>query len=184
MTATENSPADSAGLSHETEATEALTPEEALARQLVEAEARVAEGRDALLRLAAELDNVRKRSARENEQARLYGIERFVASILPVVDSLDLGLAAAGQADAGTLAAGQQATLRLLQKALADAGITELDPLGEPFDPQWHEAMVMQPSTQAAPDTVLQVAQKGYQLNGRLLRPARVIVARAADPTA
>ncbi len=94
-------------------------------------------------------------------------------------DSLELAAQNAGAADARSLAAGQQATLQLLAKAFERFSILRLDPSGQSFDPTLHEAVIAQESTDAAPGTVLQVLQSGYQLNGRLLRPARVIVARA-----
>ena len=154
---------------------------EDLAARLADAEARAEQHRDAQLRLAAELENLRRRAAREVEAARSFGAERLAGGLLPVLDGLELGLKAAGDADAATLREGQQATLRLLLKALETAGITELDPVGQPFDPNLHEAIVAQPTAGKAPDTILTVVQKGYVLNGRLLRPARVIVARAPD---
>ena len=144
-----------------------------------EAEARAAEHWAAYLRAVADLDNFRKRMSRELEMARQYGVERFAAEILPVADSLGLALDAAATADPETLAEGHRATLRQLQKAFANAGITEVDPVGKPFDPQLHEAMTTRPSAEQPPDTILQVVQKGYLLNGRLLRPARVIVSTA-----
>jgi len=149
-----------------------------------EAEARAAENWAAYLRAAAELENYRKRVARELEAARQYGIERFAAEILPVADSLGLGLDVAATADPTTLLEGHRATLRQLQKAFAAAGITEIDPAGQPFDPQLHEAMTTHPSADRPPNTVLAVVQKGYLLNGRLLRPARVIVSKAREPAA
>jgi molecular chaperone GrpE len=135
--------------------------------------------REQILRAAAELDNIRKRAARDVEQAHRFALEKFVQELLPAVDSLELAAANAGTADAASLAAGQEATLKLLRKALEKFAVIVLDPQGEPFDPQRHEAMAMQPSTTAEPDSVLQVVQRGYELNGRLLRPARVIVAAA-----
>jgi molecular chaperone GrpE len=137
--------------------------------------------REQILRAAAELDNIRKRAARDVEQAHRFALEKFVQELLPAVDSLELAAANAGKADAASLAAGQQATLKLLQKALEKFSVIALDPQGEPFDPQRHEAMAMQPSSTAEPDSVLQVVQRGYELNGRLLRPARVIVAKSPD---
>jgi molecular chaperone GrpE len=160
------------------EPTAATTPEQ----QLAEAEARAVEHWAAYLRVAAELENFRKRMARELEAARQYGIERFAAEVLPVADSLGLALDAAATADPATLTEGHRATLRQLQKAFASAGITELDPAGQPFDPQLHEAMTTLPSADEPPNTVLLVVQKGYLLNGRLLRPARVIVSTAPEP--
>lgn len=149
--------------------------------RLAAAEVRAEEQREAYLRAAAEIENLRRRAAREVESARQFGAERLAGSLLPVVDGLELGLKAADRADPVTLIEGQQATLRLLLKALEAAGISELDPTGQPFDPNLHEAMVAQPSADQPADTVLSVVQKGYLLNGRLLRPARVIVARAMD---
>ncbi len=148
---------------------------------LAEAEARAEQHRADFLRAIAELENFRKRSAREVEAARQYGVERFASELLPVADTLALALESAGSADVATLVEGQHATLRLLQKAFERAGITELDPAGQPFDPALHEAMAMQPSAGHPPHTVLQVVQKGWLLNGRLLRPARVIVSSAPD---
>jgi molecular chaperone GrpE len=131
------------------------------------------------LRLAAELDNVRKRGARELENARKYGLERLAQALLPVRDGLEAGVAAADKSDVEALLEGKRATLRLLDAALEQAGIVEFDPEGEPFDPNRHEAMTMQPSATAEPNTVLTVIQKGYSIHDRLLRPARVIVSGA-----
>jgi molecular chaperone GrpE len=131
------------------------------------------------LRLAAELDNVRKRGVRELENARKYGLERLAKALLPVRDSLEAGVAAADKSDVEALLEGKRATLRLLDSALEQAGIVEFDPEGEPFDPNRHEAMTMQPSATAEPNTVLTVIQTGYSIHDRLLRPARVIVSEA-----
>ena len=133
------------------------------------------------LRAAAEFDNFRKRSARDLENARKYGAERLAQAILPVRDSLAAGIAASAAADPDAVIKGQQATLRLLDEALAASGITEIDPKGEPFDPSKHEALSMLPAPTARPGTVLEVIQKGYQLHDRLLRAAKVIVARGED---
>jgi molecular chaperone GrpE len=173
--------ADPADLDLDPSGADAPPEREDLEARLRAAEARAEELRNAHLRTAAELENYRRRVARELESARQYGSERLAAGLLPVVDSLELGLTNADRSDAATLVEGQKATLRLLLKALQESGIVEVDPVGEPFDPERHEAMAMQPSNDQAPDTVLAVVQKGYILNGRLLRPARVIVARAPD---
>jgi molecular chaperone GrpE len=135
------------------------------------------ESREQYLRLAAELDNVRKRNAREVENARKFGIERFAQSLIPVLDSLEAGLTA-DKLDLDTLLEGQRATLRLFEQALTDAGISPVEPRGVPFDPSVHEAIATVPAPHAEPDSVLDVIQKGYLLNERLLRPARVIVAQ------
>lgn len=129
------------------------------------------------LRAVAELDNFRKRSARELETARRYAAERLGQAVLPVRDSLEAALASADNVDVQTLLEGDRATLKLLDQALESVGIREIDPAGQPFDPTKHEAMAMQPSTEHAPNTVVTVIQKGYELHDRLLRPARVIVA-------
>jgi molecular chaperone GrpE len=143
---------------------------------LAAAEARAAESKDLYMRALAEVDNVRKRAARDVEQAHKFALERFANNLIGVKDSLELGLSTAATAEA--LKSGTEATLKLLSKAFEQAGVVEIVPLGEPFNPELHEAMVMQPSAEHLPNSVLQVIQKGYQLNGRLLRPARVIVAR------
>ena len=143
-------------------------------------QAKADENWNSYLRAAAELENVRKRAARDVEIARKFALERFGAQLLDVRDSLELGLQAGDKADAGQLRAGSEATLKLLTTTMERFGVVELDPQGEPFDPELHEAMTMQPSAEVEPGSVLTVVQKGYTLNGRLLRPARVIVAQ--DP--
>lgn len=152
--------------------------------ELAEAEARAAENWERYLRAAAELENVRKRATRDVEHAHKYALENFGRELLQVKDSLELGIAAGDSADAAALLEGSAATLKLLSATLERFGIKELDPAGEPFDPQLHEAMTMQPSAEAEPGSVLTVIQKGYELNGRLLRPARVIVAAEMPPGA
>lgn len=144
--------------------------------------ARADENWERYLRAAAELDNVRKRAARDVENARKFAIERFATELLAVRDSLEMGLAAAAEnTDVESLLEGSRTTLKQLTSTLERFGLEEVDPEGEPFDPHLHEAMTTQPSAEAEPDTVLAVYQKGYTLNGRLLRPARVVVAAAAD---
>jgi molecular chaperone GrpE len=140
------------------------------------------EHRDRHLRAVAELDNFRKRSAREVDMARKFGVERLAQAILPVRDSLEAGLAAAEKAGDTALVDGQRATLRLLDEALAASGIREIDPAGQVFDPNKHEALSAVPTADVAPDTVLEVVQKGYELNERLLRAAKVLVAKADSP--
>jgi molecular chaperone GrpE len=159
-------------VSHQqTEEVERLRPALAVAEAQVRAVA---------LRSAAEMDNLRKRTAREVEQAHRYALEKIAQELLPVADGLELAVANAGKADAASLAAGQEATWRLLSRTLERFSIRVVDPLGEPFNPQFHEAIAMIDSPTAAPDSVVEVVQRGYELNGRLLRPARVVVARGA----
>jgi molecular chaperone GrpE len=154
-------------------------PADELRLAIGDAEARAEEQRNLYLRAVAELDNSRKRAQRDVEQAHKYAIERFAQDLIAVIDSLEAGIVTAENASDRALADGQQATLRLLQAAFQKHGLKVIDPAGARFDPELHEAIAMQDSAQAEPNAILQVVQKGYQLNGRLLRPARVIVARA-----
>ena len=143
-------------------------------------QAKVDENWDRYVRTAAELENVRKRAQRDVENAHRFALESFSKELLAVVDSLEMGLEAAESADAAALRDGSAATCKLLKSTMGRFGLDELDPEGEPFDPEYHEAMSMMPSADVEPGSVLTVIQKGYTLNGRLLRPARVIVAAEA----
>jgi molecular chaperone GrpE len=156
-----------------------LVEMERLQQALAASEERAKNHWDQYLRAVAEVENVRRRAAKDVEAAHRFGIDKLAAELLPVRDSLELAVENADRADARSLATGQEATLKLLAKAFEKLNISEINPLGEPFDPARHEAMMAQPSSTAEPNSVLQVVQKGYELNGRLLRPARVIVARA-----
>jgi molecular chaperone GrpE len=147
---------------------------------LAAAEARATENRNNYLRAVAELENFRKRSEREIENARKFAIERFAQELVTVGDALEAGINAGSANPGPALLEGSQATLRQLHRAFDKAGIKIIDPAGQPFDPEWHEAMVAQESRDQPANTVLSVIQKGYSLNGRLLRPARVIVSKAA----
>jgi molecular chaperone GrpE len=160
------------------------TPDGALAA----AEAKAQENWNSYLRSVAELENYRKRTEREIENARKFAIERFAQELVTVGDALEAGIAAgaapAAAANPGpVLLEGAQATLRQLQRAFEKAGIKIIDPVGQPFDPEWHEAMVAQERADKPANTVLSVIQKGYSLNGRLLRPARVIVSKSPGDT-
>jgi molecular chaperone GrpE len=151
---------------------------ERLQRALAEAEERSRNHWEQYLRAVADLDNVRKRAQRDIEAANRYGLEKFAAELLPVWDGLELAVQNSATADARSLAQGQEATLKLLAKALEKIGVVAIKPTGEPFDPARHEAMLAQESATAEPNSVLQVVQPGYEINGRLLRPARVIVSK------
>ncbi|MGD2082904.1 MAG: nucleotide exchange factor GrpE [Chromatiales bacterium] len=155
---------------------------EELAELLAEARRNADENWDKLVRARAELDNLRKRHERELENAHKFAIDRFVAELLPVRDSLELGLSAAQGEDANLekLREGKELTLKLLTDVLAKFGIEEVDPQGQPFNPELHQAMSMQPRDDVPPSTVVNVVQKGYTLNGRLVRPAMVIVSSSA----
>jgi molecular chaperone GrpE len=153
-----------------------------LEAELLEAQATAQEHWNSYLRAVAETENVRKRAQRDVESASRYAIERFAGDLLEARDSLELGLAVGPGADPARLFEGMEATLRLVNRAFEKAGLQVVDPAGEAFNPEFHEAMATQPSADQPPGTVLAVVQKGYVLNGRLLRPARVLVSREADP--
>jgi len=129
------------------------------------------------LRERADLENQRKRVARDIEQARRFANEKLLGELLPVFDSLDAGLTAAGE-QASPLREGLELTYRQLLKVAGDNGLVVVDPSGQPFNPDHHQAISQAEPGDAAPGTVLQVFQKGYLLNERLLRPALVVVAR------
>ena len=182
--ADDNSDVEENGVSAEKSAEESAASGESADAEakLAAAEAKAAENWDRYLRAVAEADNIRKRAARDVENARKYALENFGRDMLAVRDSLEMGIQAADKADAESLLEGKAATLKLLTTTLERFGIEEVDPVGQPFDPEFHEAMTMQPSTDAEPGSVLTVIQKGYSLNGRLLRPAMVVV--ASEPPA
>ena len=136
--------------------------------------------RDAALRARAEVENVRRRATRDVEQAHRFGVEGLVRELLPMRDSLELGIGAAREAGSTVeaLAEGTEMTLRMLTAALEKFGAVEVDPAGEDFDPRFHEAMSMQEAEGVESGKVIQVFQKGCLLHGRVVRPAMVIVSR------
>lgn len=158
----------------------AVNEMEALLGEVERLRATVVGLKDETLRERAELDNQRKRLARDVELARKFANERLLSELLPVLDSLDAGLGAAGE-DASALRAGLDLTLKQLLKVAADNGLSVVDPLGQTFNPDLHQAISQADPAGAEPGTVLQVFQKGYLLNDRLLRPALVVVARHED---
>jgi len=160
---------------------EPQTEAERLTAELATAQVQLTEARDAQLRAYAEMENVRKRAQRDVEAAHRYAVERFAADMIEVRDTLELGIAAGTAAEAASLVEGMEATLRMIDKAFERAGIAVVDPAGQSFNPEFHEAMVTQPTADQPPGSVLAVVQKGFTLNGRLLRPARVVIARAPD---
>lgn len=143
------------------------------------AEAEIQRLTDALARTQAEMVNHERRLEREMDKARKFALERLMRDFIQVLDSLDQALAASGDADGDTAQEGLVLTRKLALKVLESHGLETIHPDGQPFDANWHEAMTAAPSEDAEPDTVLQVLQTGYALHGRLLRPARVVVARA-----
>jgi molecular chaperone GrpE len=153
---------------------------ESLQEALDKAEAQVKENWNLYLSAQAELQNFRKRTERELHNAHKFALEKFIVELLPVKDSLEMGIVAATESDnIAKLREGSELTLKMLATALDKSGVEEIDPQGDKFNPELHEAMAMQPSDQSEPNTVLQVIQKGYRLNERLIRPAMVIVAQA-----
>jgi len=158
----------------------ALVEMERLQQALAASEERAKNHWEQYLRALADVENVRKRAAKDLESTRQYAVEKFAQDLIAVKDSLELGIANATKSDGAGLIEGQNATLRLLAKAFEKAQIEEVNPEGATFNPELHEAMMAQPSD-APPNTVLSVVQRGYQLNGRLLRPARVVVSAAKN---
>jgi len=154
---------------------------EELTRLLTEATLTAQNNWDNLLRKQAEYDNLQKRMERELDNARKYALEKFATELLAVKDSMELGIEAATKPETtlDTVRDGIDLTLKMLTDTMAKFGIQEINPIEEKFNPQWHEAMAMQPVPNVEDGTVLLVHQKGYQLNERLLRPARVVVAKA-----
>ena len=148
---------------------------------LEDARAKADEHWNQLLRVQADMENTRRRAKQDVENAHKFALEKFALELLPVKDSLEMGLAAidGSSEDAAQLKEGTQLTLKMLDSALEKFGIEAIDPIGETFDPDRHQAMSMQESADHKPNTVMAVMQKGYQLNDRLLRPAMVVVSKA-----
>ncbi len=160
---------------------------EGLEQQLEEVTAKADESHDQFLRAKAEMENLRRRTDRELENAHKYAVEKFAKELLVVIDSLELGIQAAVGIQATDnedpevvkLREGSELTLKLFADLMDKFNIKAFGEVGEPFDPEFHQAMATQPSQETEPDTVVQVMQKGYQMHDRLLRPALVIVSKA-----
>ncbi len=150
--------------------------------ELDAARAKADEHWDQLLRARAETENLRRRQAAELEKAHKYALDSFVRELLQVHDSLELGVAASLDpgADLAKLREGNELTLKLLGDVMARFGVAPVEPEGLPFNPEFHQAMSVQPRADLAPNTVTAMLQKGYTLNGRLVRPALVMVSGAA----
>lgn len=154
--------------------------QQALAAELETCQAKLAEMRDLMLREHADVENQRKRMQRDLDYARRFANEKLLADLLPVLDNLERGLTAEA-ADTGALRSGVELTMRELLRVAAGNGLTAIDPIGQQFDPEHHQAMNMVEAPGHKPGTVIAVFQKGYVLNERLLRPAMVSVAKGAD---
>ena len=152
-----------------------------LAELLEQARAKADEHYEQMIRAHAELENLKKRHGRDLENAHKFALDKFVAELLGVWDSLELGHNAAQDeaADIDKLREGTALTLKMLGDAMAKFGVEQIDPLDQPFNPEFHQAMSMQPRADVPPNTVVAVVQKGYLLNGRLVRPAMVMVSQA-----
>ena len=161
--------------------------EPSVEEKLAEADAELAKVKKALseadIRAQAEIQNVRKRAERDVQHARKFALEKFAGDLLSVADNLERGLAALDADDDALQGAreGIELTLKSLLDAFAKYNLEQISPSDEPFNPELHEAMTMVPVPNVEPNTVIDVLEKGYQLNGRLIRPARVIVSKAAE---
>ena len=152
-----------------------------LEQKLIETEAKAQEERERALRVAAEMENLRRRSAMDVEKAHKFALEKFASELLPVIDSLERALELSDRDNEvlkPTLE-GVELTLRSMLNTVGKFGVVAIDPQGESFDPNRHQAMSMMENANVAPNTVLAVMQKGYELNGRVIRPAMVMVAKA-----
>ena len=150
----------------------------ALEEKLTLAEQKAHEHWEKLVRSVAEVDNIRRRAERDVANAHRYALEKFVSTLLPVADSLEQAIVLAERQGDIPLHEGLLLTMKLLLETLEKVDVKQVDPMGTPFDPQLHEAMSIQPSPDVSPNTVVMVFQKGYLLNDRVVRPARVIVSK------
>ena len=155
-----------------------------LEAQLETAIQKAAEERERALRTAAEMENLRRRTELDVEKAHKFALEKFANDLLPVIDSLERGLELSNPDDENIrpMREGIELTLKMFQDTLKRYQMEAIDPHGEPFNAEHHQAMAMQESADLEPNSVLKVFQKGYQLNGRLLRPAMVVVSKAPAP--
>jgi molecular chaperone GrpE len=155
-------------------------PVDILEDALATARQEAGEAKQSMLLMQADMENLRKRLVREHEKSRRRTLERFMSDLLPVRDSLERGLAAAEDpaATVEALKEGKQLIMKMLTKVMGDHGLQTIDPVGEAFDPEKHEAMTMLPSPDHDENTVIDVLEKGYQLHERLIRPAKVVVSR------
>jgi len=161
---------------------EALSAEELMDR-LDASEKKATENWDQLLRTKAEMDNIRRRTQKDLENAHKFALEKFISEMLAVKDSLELGVEASQQENANVenLREGSELTLSMLSGVFEKFNVVEVNPMGEKFNAEHHQAMAMQPSDEHEPNTVIGVMQKGYLLNDRLVRPAMVMVSKAAE---
>ncbi|AEB50799.1 nucleotide exchange factor GrpE [Aeromonas veronii] len=154
-----------------------------LEAQLETAIQKAAEERERALRTAAEMENLRRRTELDVEKAHKFALEKFANELLPVLDNLERAIELADKENEALkpMIEGVELTLKSMQSGVAKFGLVALDPINQPFDPNAHQAMSMVPSADVAPNTVIAVMQKGYDLNGRVIRPAMVMIAKAVD---
>lgn len=154
-----------------------------LASQIEQLQTDLALAQEQSLRATAEMQNIRRRSEQDVEKAHKFGVEKFVSDLLPVADNLERSIDAAKAegAELATVIEGVELTLKTLADSLVRHKVEAIDPAGEPFNPEFHQAMSMVPNPDVEPNTVINVFQKGYTLNGRLVRPAMVVVSKAVD---
>jgi len=171
----------------QTESVEELPTEEitveALQKQLAESEKKSTENLDKALRIQAEMENLKRRTQKDLENAHKFALDKFSKELLVVIDSLELGLHAVigDSEEIQKIREGYELTLKQFESVFSKFNIEKIDPMGESFNPEHHQAMTMQPSAETKPNTVLNVFQKGYSLNGRLIRPAMVVVSKAVE---
>ncbi|EME5359347.1 nucleotide exchange factor GrpE [Pseudomonas aeruginosa] len=158
---------------------------EDLIARVQELEEQLAAAQDQALRMVADLQNVRRRAEQDVEKAHKFALEKFAGDLLAVVDTLERGLEMSDPNDEAIkpMREGMELTLKMFDDTLRRYQVEALNPEGEPFNPEQHQAMAMQESASAEPGSVLKVFQKGYLLNGRLLRPAMVVVSKAPAET-
>ncbi|WP_442499260.1 nucleotide exchange factor GrpE [Methylobacter sp. sgz302048] len=159
---------------------------EELKQQLTQAEQKAQENWDKAVRAQAEMENLKRRTQKDLESAHKFALEGFAKELLPVLDSLTLGLQAAtgDSPEVEKFRVGSELTIKQFESVFAKFNIETIDPVGQPFNPEHHQAMAMQVVEGVEPNTVVNVFQKGYLLNGRLLRPAMVVVAKASEKPA
>ncbi|UIP27341.1 nucleotide exchange factor GrpE [Photobacterium sp. TLY01] len=160
----------------------ALSRIEELEAALAASEATVKEQQDSVLRARADMENMRRRTEQEIDKARKFALEKFAGELLPVIDNMERALELADKTDEALkpMLEGVELTLKTMTDTVEKFGLKAINPMGEAFNPEFHQAMSMQESAEHAPNTVMMVLQKGYALNGRVVRPAMVMVAKAA----
>lgn len=174
---------DQVTLESQSSESEGAASEESLEAQIEKLKEELVQAKEQALRAAAETQNARRRAEQDVEKAHKFGVEKFVNDMLPVADNLERAVEAASAegADMASVIEGVELTLKTLVDGLTRHKVEAVDPEGEPFNPEFHQAMSMVPNPDVEPNTVINVFQKGYTLNGRLVRPAMVVVSKAAE---